>query len=1602
MTDTPIVIEAESMDRDNFKIVGGRNASDDCLVKIKGSEGTLSTTFNGDAGVYDFTVCVQDENDGQSVIEVVINGTVVDTITLDQDNNGRGSNNGHFSDVTLSGIEIPAGAEIELRAYRDGGEYVRIDKIELVKTGDLPDGGNEVVFCEEFNEYCLTDSPNVVYSDFYGHNGEAITSGGADGQMLLAPVDVSDVENATVNIDVRVIGGGFEQWGTQWGDMVRIEVIDQNGNVIVLDTFTGNGDVLTGDLTGQTIDFSTGTISYALGSGIESAQIRIVSDISSCYECVAFENVKIVGQETPPEGQVCIGFDVDADGNMLVAGDTVDGSLEFEGVTFEAIRKQDTDGVFNDGMIFDSANPTGGDWDLATANQGNILIVSEDGDSSDPDDNVGGTIVAHLDTPSTMNSIRFIDTEEAGSTVELFDINGNLIDTFAVPTVPNGGQAVLDLNDTPDVSKVVITLQGSGAIDDFKFVPGDEVPGSISGNVFCDLDCDGLQDGGRTFGAELVVNGGFEDNNLPNSGVDWNISSGDLPGWFLLGSQTADLLEENIEGHGNATGQAIIDLDAGSILCQEVDVPMAGTYLLSLSVLENPNISSSANSITIFIDGTAYTSFNVVGQDTVTFEIPLDVGITRLDIKSGATYGDGPGLDEVSLRKIIDEPDEPGKEGVTVMLLDANGDPVLDDQGNMITTVTDANGDYTFDGVDPGDYRVKFTLPNGQEFTDQNVGSDDTIDSDADPNTGITDVISVGSGEDVTDVDAGLKDAPLGSIAGTYFCDTDNDDLDNGEGEPGVSGLQVFLLNGDGTPVLDGSGNPVSTTTDANGDYIFTDLPAGDYKVAFEVDGSKALVNQGTLVNGESVNTEASDVDPNQSTMMIAGVAVVMTAPMDLAAGEDKTDVDVGVEELGSISGTYFCDTDDDSLDNGEGEPGVAGKQVFLLNADGTPVVDGSGNPVSTTTDANGDYSFTGLEGGDYKVAFEVDATKVFVDQGALMNGESVDPTASDVDPNQTTMMIGGVEVVMTEPMTLGVGEDKTDVDVGVEEPAPVLGSISGTYFCDTDGDELDNGEAEPGVAGKQVFLLNSDGTPVLDGGGNPVSTTTDANGDYSFIDLPAGDYKVAFEVDSTKAFVDQGMLTNGESVDPTASDVDPDQATMMIGGVEVAMTEPMTLAEGEDKTDVDAGVVELASLGDFVWHDLNGDGVQDAGEPGIPNVTVKLLDGTGAPVLDGMGNPVTTTTDGSGLYSFTGLKPGDYKVMFVQPAGFTEVSPLDAGGDDNADSDADPNNGLMSAVVNLSPGENDTSLDAGFYNLASLGDFVWLDEDGDGIQDAGENGIGGVVVNLLDGNMNFLDTTTTAADGSYDFSALQPGEYFVEFVAPDTPAGSTAGLTFSPKNQGADDAVDSDADTVTGKSDLIVLESGEHDPTIDAGLKACFDTDGLTPGELIGVNGMFTGLPLLSFNNDGTTNYNATTDEFTADGTILFGLDSGAMPIPLGTNPRIEVGISVDDTGALTDGTDGFVAYNDLDGSMDFSTGDTVLLQGDVGAFGAGNAATGNVDDFDILIEIDGGSLAGLFDPVIGMAWTSEFSTFDGDFTVDFNGEAKGTIANVGIDCLC
>jgi hypothetical protein len=88
-------------------------------------------------------------------------------------------------------------------------------------------------------------------------------------------------------------------------------------------------------------------------------------------------------------------------------------------------------------------------------------------------------------------------------------------------------------------------------------------------------------------------------------------------------------------------------------------------------------------------------------------------------------------------------------------------------------------------------------------------------------------------------------------------------------------------------------------------------------------------------------------------------------------------------------------------------------------------------------------------------------------------------------------------------------------------------------------------------------------------------------------------------------------------------------------------------------------------TVGDRVWSDLDGDGLQDAGEPGIAGVTVSLADAAGSPIA-------TTVTDANGWYQFGGLCAGDYQVSVAAPAGFL-ASPCDQGADDNLDSDCSP-----------------------------------------------------------------------------------------------------------------------------------------------------------------------------------------------------------------------------------------------------------------------------------------------------------------------------------------
>src|SRR5205085_201621 len=147
-------------------------------------------------------------------------------------------------------------------------------------------------------------------------------------------------------------------------------------------------------------------------------------------------------------------------------------------------------------------------------------------------------------------------------------------------------------------------------------------------------------------------------------------------------------------------------------------------------------------------------------------------------------------------------------------------------------------------------------------------------------------------------------------------------------------------------------------------------------------------------------------------------------------------------------------------------------------------------------------------------------------------------------------------------------------------------------------------------------------------------TTTTDVNGLYGFGGLAAGCYQVTATTPSGYTVTTLHATTSDKDSDNPAGT----QVTLPIGG--------------SDQT-IDFGFVPPAAgqIGDFVWKDLNGNGVQDAGEPGIAGLTV-TLGGTASG---------TTTTDGSGHYLFTGLSHGSYTVTVATPSGFS-ASPSNVG----------------------------------------------------------------------------------------------------------------------------------------------------------------------------------------------------------------------------------------------------------------------------------------------------------------------------------------------------
>ncbi|QBB71127.1 hypothetical protein ELE36_12615 [Pseudolysobacter antarcticus] len=342
------------------------------------------------------------------------------------------------------------------------------------------------------------------------------------------------------------------------------------------------------------------------------------------------------------------------------------------------------------------------------------------------------------------------------------------------------------------------------------------------------------------------------------------------------------------------------------------------------------------------------------------------------------------------------------------------------------------------------------------------------------------------------------------------------------------------------------------------------------------------------------------------------------------------------------------------------------------------------------------------------------------------------------------------------------------------------------------------------------------------------------------------------------------------------------------------------SLAAEPQKVGIALGNCDSAALGDFVWVDVNKDGIQNDGPTGLNGVYVRLF----TPGADGIPRtiddvPVSSTitangpTGAPGWYRFPGLAAGNYYVCVTPPPTFVFTTPHI--GSSALDSDIDPNT-QCTAPIALVANQDFPDLDAGLVatQLAALGDYVWFDRNGDGIQnESPSDGANGVTVKLFADNGNgnsepasdaLVATTVTADDvygrpGYYHFDGLVPGlHYFVQFLKP---ASATA---FTTPSAGGDTTLDSNARLADGATVEVVLAPGEYNHSIDAGLITA--SGGLSLGDQVwadsnnngiyepqsgeaGIDGVRLNL-YLDANNNGkpdTSEYIATTSTATVNG---------------------------------------------------------------------------------------------------------------------------------------
>jgi subtilisin family serine protease len=689
--------------------------------------------------------------------------------------------------------------------------------------------------------------------------------------------------------------------------------------------------------------------------------------------------------------------------------------------------------------------------------------------------------------------------------------------------------------------------------------------------------------------------------------------------------------------------------------------------------------------------------------------------------------------------------------------LDADNDGTLDD--GETSTVTDADGNYTFKFLSPGDYTVAEVQKPGWTQT----SSPTTYN------------LIVAENQDIENIDFGNQLTNPASISGRKWNDVDRDGIqDNGESV--LSGWTIYLDTNKNGTFDDGE---LSDITDTDGEYSFENLEPGTYTVA-EVQQpgwTQTYPEVGTL--GEVFNADFSDDSGNPD---LDGFTI------------DNTGAPVaGLWHLSTGRGNQPGHSADDSLYFGAGEGVDGGGNYDVGHTAGritSPVIDLTGIGAA---ELSFNY-FLASEGGD-----PWDSARVLISQdGGVFEpvasnvSELVDPTTGwtnatvdltpytgsnieirfdfdTIDPVSNTFEGWYVDdIIVTEvgngthSVELDPDEVATNINFGNAEPQP--GQIHGYKWNDEDGDgEWDDNESA--VSGWTIFLDDNQNGELDE---DEPSDITDANGEYSFTELVPGTYTIAEVQQEGWTQTYPGGSTSGTTL--TFDD---------IGNIGVSAPIPSNYAglnwssdfyylnsSSYPNTGYDYGTIS----GNYVAFNAFANPVSVSGD--VFDFNSAYLTAAWKDDLD-----VEVTGYFNNVEKYSQTIEIDQTAPTLFEFDFTDIDRLDftsLGGLDGhfaLDDATFDFEGSQTHQVELSDGEIVNDVNFGNQQIvpSEIHGIKWNDIDGDGTQDEDEPGLEGWTIYLDDNQNGQLDvgeeSTLTDANGEYALTNLAAGTYTVAEV---------------------------------------------------------------------------------------------------------------------------------------------------------------------------------------------------------------------------------------------